>query len=147
MSYSTKRVCRCVAYVSPSRDDAITCRGPSRRLHMEAPRCDPSPINSVPPPANSFAIVGPPCLASPKLLNNDTVQSAPHAPTNTPAVPIVLRIDVTKAKVPFFIPQPIFHCCFPLVSACREVYERPSQTTLTIFSTPFLFLSSYGVVS
>jgi hypothetical protein len=28
-----------------------------------------------------------------------------------------------------------------------ELYERPSQTTLIIFPTPFLFLFSHGVVS
>ena len=60
-----KRTLVWLGHVSSSRDNSVARCGLSRYLHMEAPLCDPSPLDSVPPPANLSAIVGSPCLDSP----------------------------------------------------------------------------------
>lgn len=107
-------------HVSPLRDDDCACHGLSQRLRMEAPRCDP-PVDSAPPPANSYAVVGPPCLdppPPPQLFNNATVQSAPDAPIDAPVVSIVSCTNVLKAKVPIFIPSYFFHRCSHFLHLC-----------------------------
>ena len=91
-----------------------------------APRCDPSPVDSIPPSANSSVIVGLPCLASPKLLNSATVQSAPHAPVDAPAMPIIPGIDVTKAKVPLNPFSPLLSSCLYVLGGLRApIPNRP----------------------
>lgn len=95
-----KRTLVRLGHLSPSKDDGVTRRGPSRRLRMEGPRCHTSPADSVPPPATSSAIVGPPRLDSPPPSNIAIVPSAPDAPVDAPLVPTVPRMDVPKAKVP-----------------------------------------------
>src|SRR6202048_4673353 len=55
-----KRTLVRMGHLSPSRADGVARRGPTRRLRMEGPLCHPSPASSVPPPATSPAMVGPP---------------------------------------------------------------------------------------
>ena len=95
-----KRTLVRLGHLSPSRDDGVARRGPSRRLRMEGPPSRTSPASSVPPPATSPAMVGPPRLDSDPLCKSAMVQSAPDAPVDAPLLPTVPRVDAPKAKVP-----------------------------------------------
>src|SRR6202048_482477 len=66
-----KRTLVRLGHLSPSRDDGVARRGPSRRFRMEGPPCPPPPAANVTPPATSTAIVGPP----------DAPADAPFMPT------------------------------------------------------------------
>ena len=101
--FKEKRMVVRLRHVSPSRGDTIARRGLSHRFRMEAPQCDPSPVNSVPPPANSSTIIGPPCLASPHYSTVPQFNRLRMLPLMPHTMPIVPEIDVTKAKVPFFV--------------------------------------------
>ena len=117
-----------LGHVSPSRDDVVNRHGLSQHLRMEAPWCDLSPVDSVLPPANLSAIVSLPCLDSPQLLNNATIQSTPDAPLDALVMPIVPDIDLTKANVPFFVPCPFFTIAFLLslhVGNFTSAYPKP----------------------
>ena len=95
-----KRTLVRMGHRSPSRADGVARRGPTRRLRMEGPPCHPSPASSVPPPATSPAMVGPPHLESDPLFKNAMVHSAPDAPVDAPLLPTVSGLGAPTTKVP-----------------------------------------------
>jgi len=54
-----------IRLATPSRDDGVARRGPSRRLCMEGPAREPSRATSAPSPANSSQVDRPLCIDPP----------------------------------------------------------------------------------
>lgn len=89
---------------SSSTDDGVIRRGPSRRLSLDPPLLQPSPVEHIPPLSGLIEVAGPPPTFG------GTLPSIPHAPVNTP---VAAGINVPKTKVNstprFFVPRRHFH--------------------------------------
>ena len=117
-----KRTLVRLGHLSPSRDDGVARRGPTRRLRMEGPPCHTSPAANVTPPATSTAIVGP-----------------PDAPATPPSCPPSLAWTPPKTRC-LLKPQTPFAFAFLFLRVRAVIFTSAQPKPLSLFSPLYAYL-------